>query len=82
MAKIEPLTPERPAQYGRLCKRFDNLAFRVELRQRGRDNFTVIYGLQVDERLTYGEAAAKLGQAIMHALACESELDNRQRGEK
>lgn len=54
----------------------------IALHQRGRDNFTVIYGSQVRDRLDYGEAAAELGECIMHALACEGQLDNRLKGEK
>lgn len=65
----------------RLCWTVDINSFPIELRQRGKDRFVVIYGLQVDDELTYGAAAAKLGQAIMHALACEGQLDNRERGE-
>ena len=53
----------------------------VTLIQRGVDRFTVIYGKQIDRGLTYTGAAAKLGQAIMHALACEGRLDNRIPGE-
>lgn len=39
-------------------------------------SFRVVYGYQVDDRLTYADAAAKLGQAIMHAIACDGNLDN------
>lgn len=53
----------------------------IQLSQTGIDRFTVRYGAQSDDNLTYGGAAAKLGQAIMHALACEGKLDNRERGE-
>ena len=49
----------------------------IELRQHGKDNFSVRYGLQVNSRLTYAEAARELGSAIMHKLACDGELDNR-----
>ena len=54
----------------------------IRLIQNGKDNFTVSYGLQVDAGLSYASAAAKLGQALMHALACEGRLDNRMRGER
>lgn len=64
----------------KLCHKFaDFSAWPIELRQAGKDNFTVRYGLQIDERLSYGEAAAKLGQAVMHALACDGKLDNSER---
>jgi hypothetical protein len=54
----------------------------ITLVQLGKDDFIVTYGKQVDARLDYSHAACKLGQAIMHALACESKLDNRAKGEK
>lgn len=54
----------------------------LQLEQRGKDNFRVTYGKQVDDNLNYGEAAAKLGQALMHSLACDGKLDNRAKGER
>jgi hypothetical protein len=51
--------------------------FVIALAQAGPDDFTVRYGKQTDAGLTYADAAAKLGQALMHALACEGKLDNR-----
>lgn len=56
--------------------------FDIQLLQLGRNRFEVHYGLQVDRDLDYAQAAAKLGEAIMHALACEGRLDNRMPGEK
>lgn len=56
--------------------------FPIQLFQRGKDRFRVVYGMQADDNLTYAQAAAKLGQAIMHSLACEGKLDNREKGEK
>ena len=38
--------------------------------------FAVQYGHQLDERLTYAEACAKLGEAILHHLSCEGLVDN------
>ena len=38
--------------------------------------FTVTYGLQVKDGLTYARAAKELGECIFHHLACESELNN------
>lgn len=66
----------------RLCHEVKDLAFPIKLEQLGVDRFRVTYGLQVDDELTYGRAAAKYGEAIMHALACDSKLDNRIRGER
>lgn len=53
----------------------------IYLDQRGPDNFTVTYGLQVKRNLDYRSAALELGACIMHALACEDRLDNRTREE-
>ena len=38
--------------------------------------FTVTYGLQAKDGLTYARAAKELGECIFHHLACESELNN------
>jgi hypothetical protein len=38
--------------------------------------FKCTYGLEVKDKLTYGEACAKLGQAILHHLACEGLVNN------
>lgn len=37
--------------------------------------YSVTYGLQTDSGLTYATAAAKLGEAILHALTCEGKMD-------
>lgn len=60
---------------------FGQLAgFDIKLEQHGIDNFAVRYGQQLDgPGLNYADAAAKLGQAFMHALACEGKIDNRER---
>jgi hypothetical protein len=44
-------------------------------------DFNVRYGRQYRTELTYGEAAKELGECIMHALACDSKLDNRTKAE-
>jgi len=44
----------------------------IAMAQTGRNKFTVIYGLQVKAGLNYAQAASKLGECIMHHLACES----------
>lgn len=54
----------------------------VVLIQNGIDNFTVKYGKSVKAGLSYNKAALNLGASIMHALACEGKLDNREKGEK
>lgn len=48
----------------------------IELRQQGRDRFSVRYGLQLKTGLSYGQAARELGMCIMHMQACEGLLDN------
>lgn len=82
LASTAALDLARRPPAGRLCYETTAAGFPVRLFQRGKDNFGVQYGLQVDDRLTYADAAAKLGQALMHALACESRLDNRTRDER
>lgn len=59
-----------------------NIAWAITLRQRGKDSFQVQYGAQIKDRLTYAAAAKELGECIMHALACEDRLDNREKGER
>ena len=54
----------------------EDTAFPIRLIQTGLNRFEVHYGLQVDTG-GYAAAAAKLGEAIMHALSCEGHIDNR-----
>jgi hypothetical protein len=61
----------------KLCHKITELGVRLE--QAGIDNFTVTYGKQVKSRLCYSDAALEYGACIMHALACEGKLDNRER---
>lgn len=53
----------------------------VSITQTGIDRFTVQYGLQVKTGLNYARAAHEFGECVMHALACESLIDNRTRAE-
>lgn len=64
------------------CYEVTVAGFTIRLIQTGIDRFTVQYGLQVKKRLTYEEAADELGECLMHALACEGKLDNREKGER
>lgn len=57
------------------------IGFYIALEQAGPDDFCVRYGRQIDEGLSYSQAASKLGQAIMHALSCDALVDNREKGE-
>ena len=50
----------------------------VTLYQKKPDCFTVVYGMHVKTDLRYEAAAAEYGECIMHALACDSKLDNRE----
>jgi len=54
----------------------------ISLVQTEIDRFTVTYWKQVKKGLSYGKAAGELGACIMHAAACNGELDNRERGER
>lgn len=54
----------------------------VALSQQGRNRFTVRYFKQVKARLTYEQACVELGACILHALACDSKIDNREPGEE
>jgi hypothetical protein len=59
-----------------LCFEIAEKPWPIRLEQRGSKNsFRVTYGFQVDDHLTYEQAAAKLGQAIMHRAACDGMLD-------
>ena len=51
-------------------------ALLIKLHQQGKNKFTVTYGKQIDANLSYADAASKLGEALMHALACEGKLNN------
>lgn len=53
----------------------------ITLHQTGRDRFIVQYGAEVFKG-DYAAAAHRLGECIMHALACEDKLDNREKGER
>ena len=67
----------------KICFRWnDNNVAEIKLIQTGVDSFTVVYGLQTKKSLRYVAAATELGACIMHALACDGKLDNRERGEK
>ncbi len=65
-----------------VCFTVENGAYPIVLSQQGRDKFTVQYGKQIDKQLTYGQACTALGQAIMHKLSCDGDVDNRMPGEK
>lgn len=72
------------AALGKVCACYGSGKFYdvVELRQKGVDRFTVCYGVEIKPELSYARATQALGQALMHALACDSKIDNRERGER
>ena len=50
----------------------------IHLRQSDAEGrrFSLQYGIQIEQGLTYSQAYKALGQALMHHLACEGKLDN------
>lgn len=58
------------------CFETDLNGYPIKLEQRSNGKFKVTYGFQVDDNLSYKQGTEKLGEAIFHALACESKLDN------
>lgn len=72
----------------KLCKRFEIAGYAILLEQSetitkgtkypkdGTKLFKVTYGAEVHSRLTYNEACMELGACLMHAIACEGNLDN------
>lgn len=51
-----------------------NYPIRLEQYSANSMRFRVTYGKQVDDRLDYADAAAKLGEAIMHCAACDGKF--------
>jgi hypothetical protein len=58
------------------CFEQEIAGFKITLKQKRDGSFTVTYGKQVFKGLGYQKASQELGGCIMHALACESLLDN------
>jgi hypothetical protein len=50
----------------------------IHLRQSAAEGkrFSLQYGIQIEQGLTYSQACKALGQALMHHLACEGVLNN------
>jgi hypothetical protein len=53
----------------------DQIPYGISLYQRGHKNFTVVYGSQVKNDLSYSEAAKEFGLSLLHALNCDGKLD-------
>lgn len=60
----------------KVCYQHVIAGYTIKLEQLGLDNFRVTYGQQERALLGYDHAAKELGEAIMHALACEGKLEN------
>ena len=60
------------------CFKTEIAGYNIELQQRERRpySFFVLYGEQHKNYLDYEQAAKELGACIMHALACEGNLNN------
>lgn len=56
--------------------KLDGYAFPIKVLQNSRRKFTVMYGKQVREGLSLGDAADELGSSIMHLMSCEGKIDN------
>lgn len=65
-----------PVNVGDVVKGYDGGVILYQHPTRKHQSFAVQYGKQLDESLTYAEACAKLGQAILHHLSCEGLVDN------
>jgi hypothetical protein len=48
--------------------------YTVYLHQHAPNRFRVAYGLEVYDKLTYAQASKKLGEALMHSLACAGKI--------
>lgn len=48
----------------------------IHVEQRASKLFRVTYGKQVQDNLTYAEAAHEFGECVFHALSCEGAIDN------
>lgn len=75
MTLPESVNAEPPKGW-RLVKRWPDMMIKLEQKETKRAPFRVTYGLQVDDGLTYAEACSKLGEALLHALACDGLCSN------
>jgi hypothetical protein len=48
----------------------------IAMYQMANGSFTVVYGKQKFTSMGYQKAAKELGECIMHALACDSKINN------
>lgn len=52
------------------------VGFPIRLYQYSSGRFSVVYGSETHDGLTYSEAAKELGLCIFHALACIGRITN------
>lgn len=52
------------------------VGFPVRLYQSETGEFSVLYGSELHDGLSYGDAARKFGLCLFHALACIGRIDN------
>ena len=71
-------TYDRAKDYGKLAFETEVSGFPVRIYQNEKRNgsFAVQYGKQMDHHLSYSDACSKLGEALLHGLACEGLVDN------
>ncbi len=53
-----------------------NLDYDVILVQTGKDSFSVRYGLQIKNNLSYLEAATEYGLCILHSASCSGLIND------
>ena len=52
------------------------VGYDIILFQNEPDNFTVQYGKEVKSNLDYSQAAKSIGFCVMHALSCDSKIND------
>ena len=52
------------------------VGFPVRLYQSGTGKFSVLYGSERHEKLSYEDAAREFGLCLLHALACVGRINN------
>lgn len=57
------------------CFQITLAGYPIILKKKSKNLYTVTYGKQVSDPLTYEQASNELGYSILHALSCEGKLD-------
>lgn len=58
-----------------LLTTFNDGDYPVELHQTSKHKYTVLYGAQKFERLTWLQAAHEFGECMFHSLECANKID-------